>query len=82
MIIFKVKVITKVTQIQLFQFFRFGKSQKDLEKEFTNNASQKDNEKGKTTATCIVLQLISRSTKSWNVVRPFLGVIIKMIKIF
>ena len=44
--------------------------------------SQKDNEKGKTTATCIVLQLIGRSTKSWNVVRPFLGVIIKMIKIF
>ena len=47
-----------------------SKSRKDLEKgntqkEFTNNVSQKDNEKGKTTATCIDLAL-SHSTHSWN----------------
>ena len=54
-----------------------SKLQKDLEKgntqnEFTNNVSQKDNEKGKTTATCIDLAL-RQSTHSWNACQTIFG---------
>ena len=54
-----------------------SKSQKDLEKgntqkEFTNNVSQKDNEKGKITATCIDL-VLSYSTHSWNACQIIFG---------
>ena len=52
-------------------------SQKDLEKgntqkEFTNNVSQNDNEKGKTTATCIDLVLF-HSIHTWNACQIIFG---------
>ena len=54
-----------------------SKSEKDLEEgntqnEFTNNVSQKDNEKGKPTATCIDL-VLSQSTHSWNACQIIFG---------